>query len=144
MHARPSEPLLPPLDAYTQLLNYSGCGNTVNANPPAVTRLILDSLRQWVTEYHVDGFRFDLATALCRDARGHLLPAPPLIRAIAKDPVLSQVKLIAEPWDIGADAEVGRIASHAMRPLSHAIASKPTACSSCPVIHPSHPTPCPS
>jgi len=56
---------------------------------------------QWVEEYHVDGFRFDLASALCRDGKGRPIPAPPLIREIAKHPVLSQVKLIAEPWDIG-------------------------------------------
>lgn len=87
--------------AYTKLLNYSGCGNTVNANHPIVARQILDSLRWWVEEYHVDGFRFDLASCLCRDGRGQPLDVPPLIRAITKDPVLSKVKLIAEPWDIG-------------------------------------------
>ena len=57
------------LDQYEQLLNYSGCGNTVNANNPAVAQQIADSLRHWVEEYHVDGFRFDLATSLCRGAR---------------------------------------------------------------------------
>ncbi|CAG9464293.1 unnamed protein product [Pedinophyceae sp. YPF-701] len=88
-------------EAYTKLLNFSGCGNTVSANHPVVQELILASLRQWVEEYHVDGFRFDLASCLCRDPKGHPLPAPPVIRAIAKDPVLSKVKLIAEPWDIG-------------------------------------------
>lgn len=88
-------------DAYVQILNFSGCGNTVNANHPVVRRMIIDSLVQWVEEYHVDGFRFDLASALCRDSKGHPIPAPPLIREIAKHPVLSKVKLIAEPWDIG-------------------------------------------
>ncbi len=78
-------------DQYVQMLNYSGCGNTTNANNGPMKNLILDSLRWWVTEYHIDGFRFDLATALCRDGRGHLLPRPPLIEAIAKDPVLKDV-----------------------------------------------------
>ncbi|GAB4816893.1 hypothetical protein N2152v2_003939 [Parachlorella kessleri] len=102
--------------AYVQMLNYSGCGNTVNANHPTTLRQVMDSLRHvgrpvatgrslallwWVEEYHVDGFRFDLASCLCRDAKGHPLADPPLIRAISKDPVLSKVKLIAEPWDIG-------------------------------------------
>ena len=87
--------------SYVQLLNYSGCGNTVSANHPTMTKMIIDSLVQWVEEYHVDGFRFDLASSLCRDNLGRPIPAPPLIRAIAKHPILSKVKLIAEPWDIG-------------------------------------------
>ena len=66
-----------------------------------VTRMIVDALRQWVEEYHVDGFRFDLASVLTRAEDGTPLADPPLIRAISKDPVLSQVKLIAEPWDCG-------------------------------------------
>ncbi|KAG2441403.1 hypothetical protein HYH02_009991 [Chlamydomonas schloesseri] len=86
---------------YVQLVNWSGCGNTVNANNPPVTQMIIDSLVHWVTEYHVDGFRFDLASCLCRDERGHPMAAPPLIRAISKHPLLSGVHLIAEPWDIG-------------------------------------------
>ncbi|GFR40449.1 hypothetical protein Agub_g977 [Astrephomene gubernaculifera] len=86
---------------FVQLVNWSGCGNTVNANHPVVCQLVLDSLVHWVREYHVDGFRFDLASCLCRDERGRPLPAPPLIRAISKHPLLSQVKLIAEPWDLG-------------------------------------------
>ncbi|KAG2497653.1 hypothetical protein HYH03_004392 [Edaphochlamys debaryana] len=84
-----------------QLVNWSGCGNTVNANHPVVSQLIIDSLVRWVTEYHVDGFRFDLASCLCRDERGRPMAVPPVIRNIAKHPLLSQVKLIAEPWDIG-------------------------------------------
>ncbi len=80
--------------------NYTGCGNTINSAKPAVWRLIADSLRYWVTEMHVDGFRFDLATALFRDDpdydRSHALFA-----IINRDPVLSGVKLIAEPWDLG-------------------------------------------
>jgi len=94
-------------ESYDQMLNYSGCGNTVNANHPVVTTLILDSLRHWVEEYHVDGFRFDLASALCRDTRGEPLEDPPLIRAISKDPTLSKVKLISEPWDCGGLYQVG-------------------------------------
>ncbi len=94
-------------ESYDQMLNYSGCGNTVNANHPVVTALILDSLRHWVEEYHVDGFRFDLASALCRDQRGEPLEDPPLIRAISKDPLLSKVKLISEPWDCGGLYQVG-------------------------------------
>jgi isoamylase len=96
-----------PEGKYDQMLNYSGCGNTVNANHPVVTNLILDSLRNWVEEYHVDGFRFDLASALCRDSVGRPLASPPLIRAISKDPTLSKVKLISEPWDCGGLYQVG-------------------------------------
>jgi glycogen operon protein len=83
-----------------QFANYTGCGNTVNAAKPEVWRLITGSLRYWVTEMHVDGFRFDLATALFREDpeynRSHTL-----FGMINRDPVLSKVKLIAEPWDLG-------------------------------------------
>ncbi|KAI3438769.1 hypothetical protein D9Q98_001187 [Chlorella vulgaris] len=89
-------------DSYVKMLNWSGCGNTVNANHPHTLQQIVDSLKWWVEEYHVDGFRFDLAPCLCRDERGHLMSNPPLMRAISKDPVLSKVKLLAEPWDLGA------------------------------------------
>ena len=78
---------------YVQLLNYSGCGNTTNANTEPMKSLIMDSLRWWVTEYHVDGFRFDLASALCRDARGNVMQRPPIVEAIAKDPVLKEVSV---------------------------------------------------
>jgi isoamylase len=88
-------------DAPQHLTNYSGCGHTVSGNNPITQRLIIDSLVHWVEEYRVDGFRFDLASCLCRDAHGNPLPAPPLIRAIAQHPVLSKTHLIAEPWDIG-------------------------------------------
>lgn len=86
-----------------RLVNTSGCGNTFNANNKIGLELILHSLRTWVEEYHVDGFRFDLASCLCRDANGRPLDDPPVIRAIAEDPVLraAGVKLIAEPWDLG-------------------------------------------
>ncbi|KAK4753414.1 hypothetical protein SAY87_022212 [Trapa incisa] len=90
-----------------KLLNFSGCGNTFNCNHPVVLELILDSLRHWVTEYHVDGFRFDLASILCRGTDGSPLSAPPLIRAIAKDAALSRCKIISEPWDCGGLYLVG-------------------------------------
>uniref|UniRef100_A0A383WPZ9 isoamylase n=1 Tax=Tetradesmus obliquus TaxID=3088 RepID=A0A383WPZ9_TETOB len=86
---------------FVQLLNLSGCGNTVNANHPVVKQLIIDSLVRFVQEFHVDGFRFDLASCLCRDSKGQPMTAPPLIRDIAKHPILSKVHLIAEPWDLG-------------------------------------------
>ncbi|KAL5704103.1 isoamylase [Ranunculus cassubicifolius] len=95
------------LDGNGQLLNYSGCGNTLNCNHPVVMELILDSLRHWVTEYHVDGFRFDLASILCRGTDGSPLSAPPLVKAIAKDDILSRCKIIAEPWDCGGLYLVG-------------------------------------
>ncbi|CAO5172396.1 Glycogen operon protein GlgX homolog [Frankia sp. AiPs1] len=80
----------------------TGCGNTLNVTNPHVVRLICDSLRYWVTEMGVDGFRFDLATALARNPDG-FDPAAPLLTAIHADPLLSSVKLIAEPWDVGSD-----------------------------------------
>lgn len=80
-------------------LNLSGCGNTVNCNHPVVQAFILDCLRYWVIEMHVDGFRFDLAPILRRDHKGELLPGPSLVDAIEKDPVLARTKIIAEPWD---------------------------------------------
>ncbi|KAH7655549.1 Isoamylase protein [Dioscorea alata] len=86
-------------DNKAELLNFAGCGNTLNCNHPVVMELVLDSLRHWVKEYHVDGFRFDLASVLCRGTDGAPLNAPPLIKAIAKDPALSRCKIIAEPWD---------------------------------------------
>ncbi|PON49756.1 Glycoside hydrolase [Parasponia andersonii] len=90
-----------------QLLNFSGCGNTLNCNHPVVMELILDSLRHWVVEYHVDGFRFDLASVLCRGTDGSPLNAPPIVKAIAKDAILSRCKIIAEPWDCGGLYLVG-------------------------------------
>ncbi|CAN6466920.1 unnamed protein product [Victoria cruziana] len=91
-----------------QLLNISGCGNTLNCNHPVVMELILESLRHWVNEYHVDGFRFDLASILCRDTNSTPLNSPPIVKAIAKDSVLSRCKIIAEPWDCGGLYLVGR------------------------------------
>jgi isoamylase len=87
--------------------DYSGCGNTLNANHPVVRRLIQDSLRYWVAEMHVDGFRFDLASILSRDEAGHPIPDPPLLWDIESDPLLSGTKLIAEAWDAGGLYQVG-------------------------------------
>jgi len=90
-----------------EYLNFSGTGNTFNANNPVVMEFIIDSLRYFVTEMHVDGFRFDLASCFTRDEEGSLLTDPLSIRAITKDPILSHVKLIAEPWDAGGLYQVG-------------------------------------
>ena len=88
-------------------MNFSGCGNTVNCNHPVVRDMILDSLRYWVTNYHVDGFRFDLASILTRSQEGILLKFPPLTNAISEDPVLGKTKIIAEPWDAGGGYQLG-------------------------------------
>nr|VFJ51810.1 MAG: glycogen operon protein [Candidatus Kentron sp. FW]VFJ56661.1 MAG: glycogen operon protein [Candidatus Kentron sp. FW] len=87
--------------------NYSGCGNTVNCNHPVVRDMILDSLRYWATEMHIDGFRFDLASILGRGQDGSVLPNPPLLERIAADPVLANTKLIAEAWDAAGVYQVG-------------------------------------
>ena len=87
--------------------NYSGTGNTLNANHPIVRRMILDSLLYWVEEMHVDGFRFDLASILARGAAGQLLPNPPVLWDIESDPVLAGTKLIAEAWDAAGLYQVG-------------------------------------
>ncbi|WP_271463491.1 glycogen debranching protein GlgX [Acidovorax sp. NCPPB 4044] len=84
-------------------VDYTGTGNTVDTSSPAALRLVLDSLRYWVTEMHVDGFRFDLACALGRDVAGAFTHRAAFFAAVAQDPVLSRVKLIAEPWDLGPD-----------------------------------------
>ncbi|MFS8563362.1 MAG: glycogen-debranching protein [Rhabdochlamydiaceae bacterium] len=91
--------------------NFSGCGNTLNCNNPVVSEFILDSLRYWVSEMHVDGFRFDLASILTRDPSGAPLPKPPVIEAISKDPVLANCKLIAEAWDAAGLYQVGSFPS---------------------------------
>jgi len=88
--------------------NYSGTGNTLNANHPIVRRMILDSLRYWVKEMHVDGFRFDLAAILQRGESGQLIPNPPVLWDIESDPELAETKLIAEAWDAAGLYEVGR------------------------------------
>ncbi|EOS65890.1 glycogen debranching protein GlgX [Oscillibacter sp. 1-3] len=87
--------------------NFSGCGNTVNCNHPIVRQMILDCLRYWVTTYHVDGFRFDLASILSRNEDGAPMGDPPLLQALAFDPILGDVKLIAEAWDAGGLYQVG-------------------------------------
>ena len=87
--------------------NFSGTGNTLNCNNPVVRNLVLDALRYWVAEYHIDGFRFDLASILGRDAEGHPLANPPLLESLAHDPVLGRTKLIAEAWDAGGLYQVG-------------------------------------
>ena len=88
--------------------NYSGTGNTLNCADPFIRDLILDSLRYWVTEMHVDGFRFDLASILTRSEDGSInWEDPPLVSAIRTDPVLGEARLIAEPWDAGGAYQLG-------------------------------------
>ena len=87
-------------DDHGNYLDTTGCGNTLDLNEPQVLALVLDSLRYWVQEFHIDGFRFDLAVSLCRDPDGHFNPRHPFLRATAEDPTLSEVKLISEPWDV--------------------------------------------
>jgi len=88
-------------------LNFSGCGNTVNCNHPIVRELILNCLRFWIAEMHLDGLRFDLASVFGRDSQGNVLMEPPIIEMIAEDGVLAATKLIAEPWDAGGLYQVG-------------------------------------
>jgi len=87
--------------------NYTGTGNTINANHPVVRDHILTALRYWVLEMRVDGFRFDLAAVLGRDRNGNLMCNPPLLERIAEDPILREVKIIAEAWDAAGAYEVG-------------------------------------
>jgi len=100
------------LDENGSYLNYSGCGNTVNCNHPLVRDFILDCLRYWVSVMHIDGFRFDLASILGRDQDGNVIQNPPLVERIAEDPVLRDVKLIAEAWDAGGAYQVGSFGDH--------------------------------
>ncbi len=95
------------LDDHGRYRDLTGCCNTLNCNHPVVRDLILDSLRHWVTAMHVDGFRFDLASVLRRDRAGHLMYNGPLIEHISEDPILREVKLIAEPWDLAGGYFVG-------------------------------------
>jgi isoamylase len=92
--------------------NYSGCGNTVNGNHPIVREMIFHCLRHWVHNYHIDGFRFDLASILSRDRNGHLVPNPPLVEAIGEDPLLADTKIIAEAWDAAGAYQVGSFGDH--------------------------------
>jgi isoamylase len=87
--------------------DYTGTGNTINANHPVVRDHILAALRYWMVEMHVDGFRFDLASVLGRDRTGKLLANAPLLERIAEDPILRDVKIIAEAWDAAGAYEVG-------------------------------------
>jgi len=87
--------------------NYSGCGNTMNCNHPVVRSFIMDCLRYWVIEMHVDGFRFDLGSILGRDQNGQIMENPPTLERIAEDPVLNSTKIIAEAWDAGGAYQVG-------------------------------------
>lgn len=87
--------------------NFSGCGNTLNCNHPIVQQMILECLRYWTTAYHVDGFRFDLASILGRNEDGTPMSKPPLLQSLAFDPILGNVKLIAEAWDAGGLYQVG-------------------------------------
>lgn len=93
-------------------LNFSGCGNTLNCNHPVVRSLIRHSLRYWVMEMHIDGFRFDLASILGRDQEGNVLPNPPMIEIIAEDPILRDTKIIAEAWDAAGLYQVGSFSTN--------------------------------
>ncbi len=87
--------------------NFSGCGNTLNCNHPIVQELIVQALRYWVSQYRVDGFRFDLASILGRNEDGSPMSNPPLLKRLAFDPLLGRTKLIAEAWDAGGLYQVG-------------------------------------
>jgi len=101
------------LDPWTRAyLNFSGCGNTCNCNHPVVRTLIMDALRWWVVEMHVDGFRFDLASILGRDQNGNVLSNPPVVEMIAEEPVLADTKIIAEAWDAAGLYQVGSFSPH--------------------------------
>ena len=96
-----------PLNDKQYYMNFSGCGNSVNCNHPVTQQFILDSLRYWVMEMHVDGFRFDLASILTRAPNGAPMELPPLTYAISQDPILAETKVIAEPWDCGGLYQLG-------------------------------------
>ena len=102
-------------DDRSRYANYSGTGNTLNANHPVVRRMIVDSLRYWVEEMHVDGFRFDLASILARDSRGHVLANPPVLWDIESDPALAGTKFIAEAWDAAGLYQVGSFVGDSWR-----------------------------
>ena len=91
--------------------NFSGCGNVMNCNHPIVQQFILECLRYWVVSYRVDGFRFDLASIMGRNEDGSPMNKPPLLQSLAFDPVLGNVKLIAEAWDAGGLYQVGSFPS---------------------------------
>jgi isoamylase len=91
--------------------NYSGCGNTLNGNHPIVREMIFHCLRYWVHNYHIDGFRFDLASILSRNRDGELMPNPPVVESIGEDPLLADTKIIAEAWDAAGGYQVGAFGS---------------------------------
>ncbi len=99
------------LDKDGSYLNFSGCGNTLNCNNAVVRNMILDCLRYWVSAYHIDGFRFDLASIMTRDEYGEPMISPPLIESLSNDPVLGKTKLVAEAWDAGGLYQVGSFPS---------------------------------
>ena len=106
--------------------NYSGCGNTLNIAQPRVMQLVTDSLRYWVETMGVDGFRFDLATILGREAP-HFNASNPFFSALKQDPILAQTKLIAEPWDIGQDGyQLGRFDKNWLESVSYTHLTLPT------------------
>jgi len=92
--------------------DYTGCGNTVNCNHPVVREFVLESLRHWAAEYHIDGFRFDLAAVLGRDPNGAPLANPPLLEQLAYDPLLAKCDLVAEAWDAGGLYQVGNFPAY--------------------------------
>ncbi len=92
----------------SQYANFTGTGNTLNANHPVIRRMIVDSLRYWVQQMHVDGFRFDLASILARDSSGAVLSNPPVLWDIESDPALAGTKMIAEAWDAAGLYQVGK------------------------------------
>ncbi len=98
-------------DNNSKYLDVTGCGNTIAANRPIVQQLILESMRCWAIELGVDGFRFDLGIALSRGENLEALKSPPLFKAIEADPILSDLKLISEPWDCGGLYEIGNFPS---------------------------------
>jgi len=102
-------------DSSGVFLNFSGCGNTLNTNHPVVIELILQVLRYWVIEMHVDGFRFDLSSIFKRDDKGYPLHFSPVVEAISEDPILKNIKLIAEPWDAAGLYHVGSFAKNPNR-----------------------------
>jgi isoamylase len=91
----------PPEAPQRYYMNFTGCGNSINFDSPAVIRLVMDSLRYWIEAMHVDGFRFDLASVLGRTEDGSFRPTAPFFDAVSQDPVLTRAILIAEPWDLG-------------------------------------------
>ncbi len=100
------------LDRGQYYKNYSGCGNTVNGNHPIVREMIFNCLRHWVHNYHIDGFRFDLASIMSRDQNGNMQANPPLIESISEDPLLADTKIIAEAWDAAGAYQVGSFGSY--------------------------------